>query len=471
MIRTTGPSDRAGWRRRSSAAVVAVLAVLASACADDGNDAITADDSTTVAATDAPTTEPVSTEAPATTEAEDPVSAAEARVAAAKSGVAEAQGALTEARGQFCVDATGYVDTLDRYGKLFSDAEATVGDVTTGGADLVEPRASVRAAADSVAAAKDALAAADQELIDAEADLAEVIATASSVPNEAPAPEPATTTTLVPAATVDRVQLAEDDLARTAEGITDDTPLNQATAAYNSAAFALQIAWMQLLADAGCLTEGQQAEGVARVTEFTSRLQSDLQFVGYFNGVVDGIYGPDTVEAVQRLQADSSLRQTGFVDRATARALHDLVVAALKELGRQATAANLTHTASVQTVLRLTGFWPGAIDGEWTDELTAALQAFQTELGVPPTGEVDTATLIAFEQALAELERLATATTPPPTIPPPPTDAPEPTDPPKEPATTAPKPAPKPPTTTAPKAPPKAPETVPSSSEPETTDD
>ena len=37
----------------------------------------------------------------------------------------------------------------------------------------------------------------------------------------------------------------------------------------------------------------------------------------------------------------------------------------------------------------------------WTDELTAALQAFQTALGVEPTGEVDAATLAAFEQALA----------------------------------------------------------------------
>jgi peptidoglycan hydrolase-like protein with peptidoglycan-binding domain len=71
----------------------------------------------------------------------------------------------------------------------------------------------------------------------------------------------------------------------------------------------------------------------------------------------------------------------------------------------------MTRTASVQTVLTLTGFWTGPIDGEWTDELTAALQAFQTELGVEPTGVVDAATLAAFELALAELERLATATT------------------------------------------------------------
>ena len=50
---------------------------------------------------------------------------------------------------------------------------------------------------------------------------------------------------------IERVEQAEADFARTAEGITEATPLAEATAEYNSAAFALQIVWLQLLADAG----------------------------------------------------------------------------------------------------------------------------------------------------------------------------------------------------------------------------
>ena len=46
---------------------------------------------------------------------------------------------------QLCGDAEGYVDVLDRYGKLFTDDAATVGDVETAGADLVEPRETVAA--------------------------------------------------------------------------------------------------------------------------------------------------------------------------------------------------------------------------------------------------------------------------------------------------------------------------------------
>ena len=369
------------------AALVAV-ALMASACSDD-------DDVST-------------TEAPAASEAEDPVAAAEARVAEAESGVTDSQAALEAAGEQFCVDAESYIEVLDRYGKLFTDDAATVGDVQTLGADLVEPRETVAASVTEVEEAKTALAAAGQELADAQAALVEAIATASSVPTSSTTPETTTTTTLVPPATIERVQQAEDDLAQAGEGITAATPLAEATAEYNSAAFALQIAWLRLFYDAGCLTDEQQAAAVEQVTAYTTTLQAELQLVGYYDGPVDGIYGPLTVDGVKRLQADSDLPETGFVDRATAEALDRL----LAELDLQTAATDLTHTAAVQTVLTLTGFWQGPVDGVWTDELTAALQEFQIALGVEPTGIVDVATLAAFQQALAELQTSPTPTTP-----------------------------------------------------------
>jgi murein L,D-transpeptidase YcbB/YkuD len=270
------------------------------------------------------------------------VTAAERRVEAARSAVTEAQSTSTAAGEQFCIETTGYIEALDRYGKLFTDSAATVGDVETGGADLVEPRESVASAAADVDAANTALAEAEQELVDAEAALTAAIATASSLPASSTTPVTPTTTTIVSPATIERVQQAEDDLARTAEGITDATPLTEATAEYNSAAFALQIAWLGLLADAGCLTDDQHVQAVELVTAYTSTLQ---------------------------------------------------------------------------TVLTLTGSWTGGIDGQWTEELTSALHAFQTALGVEPTGVVDPATLAAFQQAVSELASVATATTTPTTTP------------------------------------------------------
>ena len=176
------------------------------------------------------------------------------------------------------------------------------------------------------------------------------------------APPSTTTTTLVPPATINRVKQAEADFAKTSEGITDSTPLVQATASFNSAALALEIAWLKLLADAGCLTDEQQAQAVAKVTDYTTALQTQLQQAGYYKDPIDGIYGPQTVAAVQQLQTDNGLPTTGFVDQATALALDKK----LAELGQQAAAQELTQTAAVQTVLKLTGYWTGPIDGKWT---------------------------------------------------------------------------------------------------------
>jgi peptidoglycan hydrolase-like protein with peptidoglycan-binding domain len=62
----------------------------------------------------------------------------------------------------------------------------------------------------------------------------------------------------------------------------------------------------------------------------------------------------------------------------------------------------------VQAVLKLAGFWTGPIDGHWTAELTQALKNYQTHLGVPATGQVDTATLAALENTIAQAKTPAT---------------------------------------------------------------
>ena len=199
------------------------------------------------------------------------------------------------------------------------------------GADLVEPREEVVTAAGTVETANGDLAAAQQELVDAQAALAAAVASASSLPVSTRRPR-SRRTALVPAATIERVQLAEDDLARAARGINADTPLVEAGTDYNSAALALEIAWLQLLNDAECLSEDRQSDAVAQLTAYTTALQTDLEGAGYDPGPIDGIYGPQTVAAVKQLQTDSGLAVTGFVDEATARALQDK----LDALGQQA---------------------------------------------------------------------------------------------------------------------------------------
>ena len=394
----TAPRRVGSQRRRLTrlAAVVVGTSLFAAACSDDGND--------NVATTG---TDSSATEAPEETEApEDPVAAAQQRVTDAEDGVTQSQEDLESAHGAFCDSTTTYVTVLDRYGRIFIDRAATVGDINTLGADLEAPRDEVESAAADVNTAKDALAAAQQELLDAQAALAAAIATASSVPNSTATPSTSTTTTLVPQATIDRVQQAEDDLARVSKGIDEDTPLVEAAADFNAAALSLEIAWLNLLNDAKCLTDEQQAQAAEALAAYTTALQTDLTTAGYDPGPIDGVYGPQTVAAVQQLQKDSGLKETGFVDEATSRALE----AKLAEVGQQ----QALQTAQVQRILTIVGFWDGPVDGVWTPELTAAVQAFQTELGVEPTGTVDAATIAAFEKAISDLQEAATAPTPSP---------------------------------------------------------
>jgi peptidoglycan hydrolase-like protein with peptidoglycan-binding domain len=205
---------------------------------------------------------------------------------------------------------------------------------------------------------------------------------------------------LAPSATVNRVEQAETELSAVQEGITEETPLAQASEQFNAAVVALEMSWLRLFSDAGCLTDEQRKQAEAAVRDYTASLQQSLRDTGYYEGEVDGVYGPATVDAVESLQEAHDLPTTGTVDKATAAALEEDLAA---EGGATAQEALVTTTA-VQQTLRLAGFWDGPVDGEWTPELTEALKDFQTELGVKPTGSVDAATIAALEKAIADAQ-------------------------------------------------------------------
>jgi murein L,D-transpeptidase YcbB/YkuD len=333
-------------------------------------------------------------------------------VTEAQQAVDDAQAALDQANSAFCTEAKGYLTAIDQYGKAFDDSAATVGDVKTLGADLAQPRESTTAAAQAVLDAHDALNEANQELADAQAALAAAKASASGKPGKTPASTPSFTPSSpeVPTATVDRVKKAEADLEAASQGITDQTPVREAAETFTSAAFALEVSWLDLFADAGCLTQEQSKEANAAVREYTTALQKSLKTAGYFQGEVDGVYGPETVKAVEGLQEDSGLPVTGLVDRATSAALDQAVA---NKAGSAAAQESIEATA-VQTTLKIAGYWTGPIDGEWTPALTDALMEFQKALGVKPTGAVDAATLAALEKALEERPSTSPSSTPAP---------------------------------------------------------
>jgi uncharacterized surface protein with fasciclin (FAS1) repeats len=302
---------------------------------------------------------------------------------------------VEEAQAQFCTDVEEYVGVLDTYGGLFEDVELTVGDVRSAADDLEPAREAVQ---ESAATFQEAVEADPNSPVDIE---------------------------LLDSESIVNVQEAEENFNDAVAGVNDRTRVVDAGVEVTSAAYALQVAWVQLFSDAGCIED--EAEATEWVSSYVSALQTDLATIGLYNGKIDGIYGPRTIEAVERLQEEAGLEVTGLPDPATQRTLAE-------RLGQQESA----QVAALQGILTATGHYSGPVDGVWSDAVEEALKALQTELGVPATGVIDAATMRAFEEALA-----AAGNPPAPEPAPPVTGAPE------VPVTTT---AP-PPTTTAPPAP------------------
>jgi len=328
-----------------------------------------------------------------------PVAAAEKRVTASEKALSDAEQASTSADAAFCDATTDYVSAIDRYGDVLHQSEPTVGDVRDAGADLEAPSQATKDAADAAATARQDVVDAQADLADAQQDLATAQAVAAS--EEPPTPsatEPAPTRTQTPAS-VTGVEHAEKEFSDTLSGITADTPLTEASEQFNAAVVGLEAAWLQLLAQSGCLSDDRQAEAVAAMKSYTTDLQEALADAGFYEGDVDGIYGPETVHAVESLQKENELPVTGTMDKASAAALQ----ATLDAQAEQEAADELASTAALQQTLALAGYWDGPVDGQWTDELTDAVSQAQADLGVEPSGTVDAATIEAFEAWLATL--------------------------------------------------------------------
>ena len=333
---------------------------------------------------------------------------AQARVTQKEKAVAEAKSAATAASNAFCDASRSYITALDRYGDILHQSATTVGDVKDAGSDLKAPREDAVGAANAAVDAQHELATAEQELADAKSALAAAKATPSATTSPStkatPSPTPSRTpspTPLVPADTVNHVKQADSEFQSVQSGISDQTSLVQASQQVNAAAVALEMSWLRLFSDAGCLTDDKQKQAEAAVRDYTVALQQSLTTAGYYQGKIDGVYGPSTVDAVEALQQAHGLPVTGTVDKATAAALQD----DLQAKGGAAAEQAVASTAAVQQTLKLTGFWTGPVDGKWTTALTEAVKDFQSALGVKPTGTVDATTVAAFEKAIAKAQQ------------------------------------------------------------------
>jgi peptidoglycan hydrolase-like protein with peptidoglycan-binding domain len=264
------------------------------------------------------------------------------------------------AHEQFCADVADYVELIGQYGGLFDGVELTVGDVKSASDELEPGREAVIESAEAfeTAVAADPVAGVEFDVVEQES--------------------------------IDRVQDAEAAFARAGD-IEDRTRVVDAGVRFTSAAYQLEVAWVLLFADAGCLEGDQeaQAEATRWVSDYVSAIQTDFRAIGYYRGDIDGVYGSMTIEAVEQFQQDQGLPVTGLVDPATQTALQ-------VALGARQSA----EVGGLQAILITTGHYSGPVDGVWTPAVEEALKALQEDLGVPATGVVDSATLRALEEAL-----------------------------------------------------------------------
>jgi peptidoglycan hydrolase-like protein with peptidoglycan-binding domain len=137
-----------------------------------------------------------------------------------------------------------------------------------------------------------------------------------------------------------------------------------------------------------------QPQGARRVRA----LQRRLRALGHQPGPVDGLYGPLTEAAVERLQREGGLSVDGIVGPRTRRVLNAESPPLAPGAGYGQPGGS-PRVRDVQRRLRALGQRPGPVDGRYGPRTRAAIERFQDTAGQPSSGVVSSATAVALARA------------------------------------------------------------------------
>lgn len=132
--------------------------------------------------------------------------------------------------------------------------------------------------------------------------------------------------------------------------------------------------------------QGQQQQGQQQANKDQIRqAQQRLKDLGFYEGQIDGIYGPETEAALREYQARQGLQVTGALTQETQQAL-----AHSQQKGPQqaekAMDQNLIRQA--QERLKEAGFYTGPVDGAYGPKTEEALREYQQAKGLKETGSL-----------------------------------------------------------------------------------
>jgi peptidoglycan hydrolase-like protein with peptidoglycan-binding domain len=125
-------------------------------------------------------------------------------------------------------------------------------------------------------------------------------------------------------------------------------------------------------------------------TALVSAIQQQLQALGYFDGVTDGIYGPVTAAALTEFQTDVGTTADGEYGPETYSAL---AVAVEKDAD---------YVSDVQEGLKELGLYTGRVDGQYGPGTKKGVEALQEDcdLALEVDGRLTPLTHVCLEQAL-----------------------------------------------------------------------
>jgi peptidoglycan hydrolase-like protein with peptidoglycan-binding domain len=137
-------------------------------------------------------------------------------------------------------------------------------------------------------------------------------------------------------------------------------------------------------------------------------LQQELAQLNYYEGPIDGIMGPQTVQAIQDLQRQAGLPQTGTMNSATEAALHNYLIHGNSQMNPapdpssnpKPTPSYSATVASLQKQLAQLNYYEGPINGITGTQTTQAITYLQRDAGLPQTGTMNAATQAALNNFL-----------------------------------------------------------------------
>jgi peptidoglycan hydrolase-like protein with peptidoglycan-binding domain len=132
-------------------------------------------------------------------------------------------------------------------------------------------------------------------------------------------------------------------------------------------------------------------------------IQTCLKRLGYYTGNIDGIFGTQTKQAVERFQREQGLVVDGIVGTKTRAALKQSCPTkkttngqSMLHLGSQGDSVRM-----LQTQLQQLGYYTGNSSGNFDSQTREAVESFQREHGLIVDGIVGVNTWNAIDQAMA----------------------------------------------------------------------